>query len=130
MKKVMVACTLFASLGVAGAVVRDKPAEPMIVHNVFFTLVDNSASAKNEFTAACKKFLASHEGTVYFAAGPRFEQFKRSVNDLEFDVALTIVFKNQAAHDKYQDSDRHQAFVKEWTPKMKKVRVFDSLATE
>ena len=41
-------------------------------------------------------------------------------------MALTLVFKNKAAHDVYQDSAPHQAFIAECLPNVKKVRVFDS----
>jgi quinol monooxygenase YgiN len=48
------------------------------------------------------------------------------VNDLDYDVALHIVFKNKAAHDKYQDAPRHQKFIDENKALWAKVRVFDS----
>ncbi len=41
-------------------------------------------------------------------------------------MALHIVFKNKAAHDKYQDADSHQKFIAENRENWKKVRVFDS----
>ena len=42
-------------------------------------------------------------------------------------MALTIVFENKAAHDKYQDHKRHLEFIKENKDSWKKVRVFDSI---
>ena len=99
---------------------------PALVHNVFFSLKDSSAESKKKFVASCKKHLTKHPGEVYFAVGPIVADLKRPVNDLEFDVCLTIVFENRAAHDKYQDAKRHLAFIDENKDGWKKVRVFDS----
>lgn len=100
--------------------------EPQIGHMVFFTLKDNSPEAKVKLVAACDKFLSGHDGTVYYSAGTRAEDFKRDVNDQEYDVALHLVFKDRAAHDKYQDHERHKQFIAENKENWKKVRVFDS----
>ena len=103
---------------------------PMLAHMVYFSLKDNSQSAKDKLVAACKKHLTKHPGEVYFAAGTLAQDLKREVNDLDFDVALHIVFKDKAAHDQYQDADRHEAFIKENKDNWKKVRVFDSYCTK
>jgi hypothetical protein len=101
-------------------------AEPMLAHNVYFSLKDNSPAARKKLVEACKKYLAKHEGTVFFAAGTLTEELSRPVNDRDFDVALHIVFKSKAAHDKYQDAPLHQRFIDENKDNWKKVRVFDS----
>lgn len=98
----------------------------MLSHDVYFSLKDNSPAAKQKLVAACKKYLTGHEGEVFFAAGTLNEELKRDVNDVQFDVALHIVFKDKAAHDKYQDAKRHQQFIDENKENWKKVRVFDS----
>jgi hypothetical protein len=51
---------------------------------------------------------------------------QRDVNDRDFDVALHVVFRNRAAHDKYQTHPRHLKFIEEAKALWKKVRVFDS----
>ncbi len=99
---------------------------PMLAHNVYFSLKDNSPEAKKKLVAACKKYLAKHPGTVFFATGALTEELNRPVNDRDFDVALHIVFKDKAAHDKYQDAPLHQQFIDENKDNWKKVRVFDS----
>lgn len=99
----------------------------MISHDVYFSLKDNSPAAKKKLVAACKKYLTGHEGEVFFAAGTLCESLKREVNDTQFDVALHIVFKDLASHDKYQDAKRHQQFIDENKDNWKKVRVFDSV---
>lgn len=102
-------------------------AEPMLAHNVYFTLKDRSDGAKKKLVAACKKYLAKHPGTVFFAAGTLADDLKRPVNDRDFDVALHLVFKNRAAHDKYQDAPLHKQFIEENKDSWDKVRVFDSV---
>lgn len=99
----------------------------MLAHNVYFALKDNSVDAKKTLVDACKKYLSSHPGEVFFAAGTRAEDLTREVNDRDFDVALHIVFTDKAAHDKYQDDRRHKQFIEENKDNWKKVRVFDSL---
>jgi hypothetical protein len=63
---------------------------------------------------------------VWFAAGILAEDFDRDVNDRQFHVALHMVFKDKASHDRYQDSDRHHKFIEEFKEGWKAVRVFDS----
>jgi hypothetical protein len=98
-----------------------------IGHMVYFSLKDNSADARQKLVDACKKYLGDHDGTVYFSAGVIADDFKRDVNDRDFDVALHLVFKDKAAHDKYQDHSRHKKFIEENKENWKKVRVFDSI---
>jgi hypothetical protein len=100
---------------------------PMLAHNVYFNLKENSPAARKRLVDACKKHLANHPGEVFFAAGILAEQLNRPVNDRDFDVALHIVFKDLASHDKYQPSERHKRFIEENQDSWKKVRVFDSL---
>jgi hypothetical protein len=100
---------------------------PMLAHNVFFSLKDNSAEAKNRLVQACMKYLSKHDGEVFFSAGTLAEDLQREVNDRDFDVALHIFFKDKASHDKYQDSQRHRKFIEENKENWKKVRVFDSV---
>ena len=47
-------------------------------------------------------------------------------NDRDFDIALQLVFTNQAAHDAYQNAPRHLEFIEAFKPMWKKVRVFDA----
>lgn len=103
-----------------------RAAEPMLAHMVYFSLKDNSDAAKQKLVEACRKYLKDHDGTVFFAAGTLAADFNRPVNDRDFDVALQLVFKNKAAHDKYQDHPRHKQFIEESQDNWKKVRVLDS----
>jgi len=106
---------------------KDAPKkEKMMSHDVYFTLEDNSAAAKDALIAACHKYLSGHPGTIWFAAGARGEEFQRDVNDQGFDVALHLVFKDKAAHDQYAEHERHLKFIELTKPNWKQVRVFDS----
>ncbi len=100
----------------------------MLVHNVYFSLKDNSTAAQEKLLAACRKYLTGHPGTNFFACGGLAQELRREVNDRDFDVALHVIFKDQAAHDQYQVDPRHQKFIAENKENWKKVRVFDSVA--
>jgi hypothetical protein len=102
----------------------------MLVHNVYFALKDNSNAAKEKLLAACKKYLTGHPGTVFFACGGLAQELRREVNDRDFDVALHVIFKDQAAHDRYQVDQRHVQFIAENKENWKKVRVFDSIVEQ
>jgi hypothetical protein len=104
-------------------------AEHLLVHNVYFALKDNSPEAVRTLLAACRKYLTGHPGEVFFAVGTLAEALNRPVNDREFDVALHLVFQDQAAHDLYQEAARHLQFIEENKGNWKKVRVFDSVAS-
>jgi hypothetical protein len=103
--------------------------EALLVHNVFFSLKDNSRPARDRLLQACRKYLTPHPGIVSFACGTRAEELQRPVNDRDFDVALHIVFANQAAHDQYQNAPLHLQFIEENRDNWQKVRVFDSVST-
>ena len=123
MLRLFAAALLTIAILAAPALAADEAA---IGHMVYFTLKDNSADAKKKMVEACKKYLKEHDGVLFFAAGTRAEDFKREVNDVEWDVALHLIFKNKAAHDKYQDAATHKQFIEENKENWKKVRVFDS----
>ena len=133
MRSLLVAVAAFGLL-LAGAVAlpaeekkeTPKGSDMLLAHDVYFTLNDNSAAARQKLVDACKKYLTGHPGTVSFSAGARVEDLTRDVNDKDFDVALHLVFKDKAAHDAYQDAPRHKQFIDENKDNWKKVRVFDS----
>ncbi|MGL4464413.1 MAG: Dabb family protein [Planctomycetia bacterium] len=102
-------------------------AEPKLVHNVYFTTVDDSPETVAKLVDTCNKHLAGIPGIVSFSAGPRAADLKREVNDVDFNVGLHVVFENRAAHDVYQDHADHLKFIEAGKPLWKKVRVFDAL---
>jgi hypothetical protein len=103
---------------------------PLLVHNVYFSLVDGSPAAREQLVAACRRYLPNHPGIVFFACGERCAELSREVNDRDWDVGLHIIFKDRAAHDFYQDTESHHAFIAENRGNWARVRVFDSLAAQ
>lgn len=99
----------------------------MLAHNVYFSLKDDSDSARQALVAGCRKYLSTHPGTAFFAAGVLADEMQREVNDRDFDVALHVIFETVADHDKYQQADEHHQFIEEFKDNWDKVRVFDSL---
>ena len=100
--------------------------QPVIVHNVYFTLNENSPASRRKLLDACLKYLRGHSGEVYFSAGVVCDTLTRPVNDRDFDLSLHVVFRTRAHHDAYQTDPRHLQFIEENKPNWKRVRVFDS----
>lgn len=122
-------CMSFAFVMQVLAVANLRAEEPALAHMVFFTLKERTPANRDALVAGCRKYLDGHEGTLHFSVGTRGEEFKRDVNDQDYDVALHLVFKDKAAHDKYQDAPRHLKFIDENKALWGKVRVFDSYLT-
>lgn len=101
----------------------------LVVHNVYFALVDRAPDAAAQLLAACRKYLAAHPGIVWFGCGQLAQELKRDVNDRDWDVGLHIVFRDQAAHDAYQVSADHNAFIAENKANWRRVRVFDTISS-
>jgi hypothetical protein len=99
----------------------------MLAHIVYFTLKEPTPARRQELIDACKKYLTDYPGMVHFSVGTLADKYARAVNDREFDVALHMVFTDEAAHDTYQVAPRHNQFIKEQESGWAKVRVFDSI---
>jgi hypothetical protein len=102
-------------------------AEGTFVHSVYFTLREDTPQTRAAFVAACDELLAI-DGVVQLIAGERDPELARDVNDVDFDVALHIVFSDRAAHDAYQPHPVHQRLIAENRANWERVRVFDSRA--
>jgi hypothetical protein len=103
-----------------------KKGGPAIGHMVYFKLKDPTPANVKKLVAACDKYLSTHEGTLYYAAGVLSQSLNREVNDRDWDVALHLVFVNKAAHDVYNTHPEHLKFIEENKEMWEKVRVFDS----
>ena len=112
----------------AGPALADEAKTPLLTHSVFFELKNDDAASVQALVEGCYEYLAPHDGIVYFSAGARHTDYQREVNDLDFDVALTIVFENTDAQDAYQVTEPHLQFIDEFNENWESVRVFDSLA--
>jgi hypothetical protein len=98
----------------------------MLGHMVYFTLKDKSPASIEKMLQACRKYLTGHPGTKFFAVGTRVPDLTRPVNQLDFDVALQMIFDSREAHDAYQVAPRHEQFIGENKANWEKVRVFDA----
>ncbi len=102
----------------------------MLAHIVYFTLKDNSEQAKQRLVDACHRYLKEHDGVTFFAAGTLGEEFRRDVNDRNYDVSLHVYFTDKDAHDIYQTMPEHLTFIAENKENWEKIRVFDSYVTK
>jgi hypothetical protein len=98
----------------------------MLVHSVYFWLkpeLDKAARAR--FVGEVRKLGAI--GTIErILVGTPASVPERSVTDRSFDVALTIIFRDGAAHDAYQVDPIHLAFVEACRLSWVRVQVYDS----
>lgn len=88
---------LSAMVALSGTAYAHDHSEPYLTHAVFFDLNEDDPASVQALIDGCYEYLAPHDGIVYFSAGARHKDYQRDVNDLDFDVALTIVFENTAA---------------------------------
>ena len=97
----------------------------MLAHSVFFRLKNRSPAAIERLIAGCRDHLSGHPGEVVFAVGT-CAPYDRHVNDRDWQVALHIVFDSRAAHDTYQQAERHEIFIAAHADSWEQVRIFDA----
>lgn len=93
---------------------------------VYFTLKEPSAEACQKLIDSCHHYLPGHDGIVFFAAGTHTPDLDRPVNDHDFHVTANVVFESRAAHDAYQVSEKHLAFIAANKDSWQQIRVFDA----
>ena len=119
-----------STLGACRSTAPGASDRPLLVHSVYFTLKEDTSERRAAMIQSTRDTLAKIPGIVALAVGPRDEDLARDVNDLEFDIALMIVFRDRAAHDLYQPHKKHQEFIAANLPNVARVRVFDSLSVD
>jgi hypothetical protein len=97
----------------------------MIAHNVYFRLQDNAAAAVAAMISDCHAYLAGLPGIVFYAAGVSADA-DRAAADIDYDVALNIVFEDRAAMDAYMAAPKHIEFMEKHEGNWKDILVFDS----
>lgn len=97
----------------------------MLVHSVFFWLVEGATAQDHkmfENELATLKNIGSAEavyvGTVAVTDRP--------VIDRSYDYALTVIFKDIEAHDRYQEDPIHKDFLKNCSSLFGKVLIYDA----
>ncbi len=96
----------------------------MLIHSVFFWLkagVDRTA-----FRHEVDK-LAGIPGLVACHIGVPAKTAKRPVIDDSYDVALTVVMRDLATHDAYQEHPLHLAFLAACKERWDRVQVYDAV---
>lgn len=98
----------------------------MLIHSVYFWLKAGLTPAeRSHFVSEVKKLSAIGSVSKLYVGGPAKIE-ARPVTDRSFDYALTIVFKDGAAHDAYQVDPLHLAFVSGNKETWTKVLIYDS----
>ena len=98
----------------------------MLVHSVYFWLKpDLSEEDKEQFRAGVHS-LAEIESTEQVLIGTPAATTKRPVVDDSFCCGLTVILKDLAAHDAYQDDPIHHKFVETCAHLWDRVQVFDA----
>jgi hypothetical protein len=98
----------------------------MLVHSVYFWLKPGlTAGERSRFRSEVGKLGAIRTIEKIYVGGPA-TLAERDVTERTFDVALTIVFRDGAAHDAYQVDPVHLAFVEGNKASWTRVQVFDS----
>ena len=129
MRKCLLLIVFAAALTLTGCTKEmaiNRQRSPRLVHDVYFTLKNDSEAARSKLVKDCYKYLSNHPGVVFFAAGELVESHKRDVNIRDWDVSLHIVFKSKDHHDQYQKAPDHYKFIEENKDNWKSVRVFDT----
>ena len=104
-------------------------AQPLVVHDVYFTLEDDSDERVSELVEACHEWLGELPGIAFFAAGSRDLAHTGDVNDKEFDVSLHVWFESPEAYASYGEDPKHLDFIDAFKANWSGVQVFDSTAT-
>lgn len=98
----------------------------MLVHNVLFTLrkgLDGPELTEFRMGLESLKYI-KHAEQVYI--GNPAMVAERPVLIKNYDFCLTVLLKDVAAHDAYQQDPIHQEFIQTHKEKWKRVRVFDA----
>ena len=116
---------LVAILTVLGSACVTPRSEPeLILHTVYFDLADPSQA--EEFSEACRRELSTIPGVQNLAVGPREASQERAINQVEFDVAMMMVFASVSDLEAYLEHPRHLELVARLTPGLIGAQVFDA----
>lgn len=97
----------------------------MLVHAVYFWLKDDLSDADRQKFVQGLESLRTIEGSEGCHIGVP-SSTDRPVIDRSYSWALVVLFKDLAAHDRYQVHPVHDRFREECAPFWKKVLIYDS----
>jgi hypothetical protein len=98
----------------------------MLVHTVFFWLKpDLTAAQRSEFRRGVES-LAGIKAVEKTYIGTPAKTERRPIIDASYDVALTVLCRDLAAHDAYQVDPIHRAFVAQCGGFWTRVQIYDA----
>lgn len=97
----------------------------MLVHSVFFWLREDLSDAERAAFRKGVDTLATIGSAEAVYVGTPAATAERPVVDTTYDIGLTVVAKDVAAHDVYQEDPIHLAFVNEFKGYWTKVMIYD-----
>jgi hypothetical protein len=98
----------------------------MIVHAVYFWLREDLPEEERETFAELLHALTTIEDVERGYIGPPADT-DRPVIDRSYSWAEVLIFKDRAAHDRYQVHPTHRRFVERCRSFWTKVLIYDSL---
>ncbi|MFO7303502.1 MAG: Dabb family protein [Acidobacteriota bacterium] len=97
----------------------------MLVHAVYFWLKDDlSAADRDQFVKGLESLRTIEDAEACYIGVPAATD--RPIIDRSYDYALVVVFRDMAAHDRYQVHPIHDRFRDECSQYWKKVLIYDS----
>ena len=102
----------------------------MLIHTVIFWLKDELNSEQVEKFRSGLESLQRIEATEAVYIGTPAQTPERPVIDTSYDFCLTVLLKDMAAHDAYQEHPRHEDFVTQFSGYWKQVTIYDAKGLE
>lgn len=97
----------------------------MLVHTVFFWLKpDLDGAQRASFRAGVESLATISSAEAVYIGTPAATD--RPVIDRSYDVGLTVVLKDLAAHDAYQVDPIHREFVDTFGTSWERVVIYDA----
>lgn len=97
----------------------------MLVHTVFFWLKRDLDSAQRAAFLAGVETLRDIPSVDTMYVGTPSETY-RPIIDRTYDIGLTVLMKDLAAHDAYQVDPIHLKFVEEFSPYWERALIYDA----
>jgi len=98
----------------------------MLVHSVFFWLKPELDEAQRADFRNGVESLGGIEDAAAVYVGVPAATAQRPVVDNTYDVALTVIVPDVAAHDRYQDHALHHAFLESYRGYWSRVQIYDA----
>jgi hypothetical protein len=97
----------------------------MLVHSVFFWLKpETTADQKAAFKKGLESLRGIEANVACYIGTPA--PTDRPVIDRSYTFALTVIFKDMAGHDVYQEHALHKAFLNQFKTQWSKVLIYDA----